>query len=307
MENSFEIFEDGYVEPKQEEKNELIAKLQAGDFTLSFSSLSAFAISPAAFIAYKLQERKTTKAMLLGEVMHFLVLEPDKAKEVEENSNERYFLAPNVNGATKEGKAVWEKIYADFVGEPGENFKMKIDDIIAAVKDATGTVIIPGAIYEEAKFRARRIFANRACRSVLNQIDYTEKKIEFDFSGLKFRGVIDAGGHRIIADLKNMPDATLEKATGSIWARRLHWQAFGYDTAIGGGNLCHILAVDGNGETSVHAFNQRNLDAAERQMKRVCGYFKQAVVESLFDPGIWDMSQDFWLRSDMNTHGINYL
>ena len=301
MDNSiFELFEDGYVEPKAEEKAALIAQLQSDDYTLSFSSLSAFAISPAAFIAYKLQETKTTKAMLLGELLHCLVLEPEKA-------GERYFIAPNVNGATKEGKEAWRKIYSDFVCEVGDDFKMKQDDIIAAVKQSTGTTVIPATVNEEAKFRARRILSNRACRAVLDQITHTEKRVNFEFCGINFRGVIDAKGHNIIADLKNMPDATLDKATGSIWSRRLHWQAFGYNEAEGGRNTCHIIAVDGAGETSVHAFNFRHLDSAERQMKRYCTEFKRCIIESFMDAAVWDMSQDCWLKSDMNTHGSNYL
>lgn len=303
---AIDIFEDGYVEPKAEEKAALIAKLQSGEYTLSFSSLTAFAISPAAFIAYKLQESKTTDAMLLGELVHCLVLEPEKAKE-------RYFIAPNVNAATSDGKNEWAKIYMDFLSvdlpqnKQGNYQIPKIADIIAEVKNETGTTIIPHSVNELAKFRARKLVSNRACRAVLNKVDYTERKIEFEFSGLKFRGVIDAGGHRVIADLKNMPDATYQKATGAIWGRRLHWQAFGYDSAIGGGNTCYILAVDGNGETSVHAFHQTHLDWAEKQMKEYVYKFKSCVAESLFDPEIWSMSQDFWLRSELNEHGINWL
>lgn len=58
-----------------------------------------------------------------------------------------------------------------------------------------------------------------ACRHVIDQLTYTEKKTNFDFCGIKFRGVIDGGGKGIICDLKNMPDATIEKAQFAIWAR----------------------------------------------------------------------------------------
>lgn len=314
----FDIFEEGYVEPKAEERAALIAELQSGDFTLSFSSLTAFAVSPAAFIAYKLQERKTTKAMLLGEVVHCKVLEPDYFEE-------RYHVMPVVNAATVEGKKEWADVYTKFlkkelpVNKQGNPIIPKVDDIVAQIKEGTkkvdesgriifpGITVLPGTVVEEGSFRARKLISNRACRHVLNQIEYTEKRVKFDFCDLKFRGVIDGGGNGIIADLKNMPDATLENAQRAIWGRRLHWQAFGYDAAIGGGNRCHILAVDGNGETSVHAFSIRNLDSAERQMQKTCQAFKSCVVESLYDPEVWSMSQDFWLRTEMNPVGINYL
>jgi len=296
----YSVFEDiGYVEPKSEEKAALIVKLQAGDYTLSFSSLSAFAISPRAFIAYKLQERKTTAAMQMGEAVHCLVLEP-------EEFDKRYHVAPEVDGSTKEGKAVWAEIYADFIGdEMPKGFR--IDQIKAAALAATGTIVIDGKSASQARARARSVVNNRAARHVLDQITQTETKVDFHFEGIEFKGMIDGHGKGIIADLKNMPDASYQKATGSIWARRLHWQAFGYDAALSGGNTCHIIAIDGNGEVSVHAFSQRNLDAAERQMRRYVTEFKRAVVESVFDASVWNASQEFWLESDMNRHGINYL
>ena len=299
-----DLFEDGYVEPKADEKAALIAELQSGNYKLSFSSLSAFAVSPRAFIAYKLQEEKNTAAMLLGSAVHCLILEPEKYAE-------RYFIAPDVNGATKEGKEAWKKIYADFVCEPEADFKMKIDDIIKAVKDSTGVIVLPGKVDNEAKFRARSVLRNSACRYVLNSITETEVAVNWEFCGINFRGFIDAKGHDgkqgIIADLKNMPDATLYKAQGAVWSRRLHWQAFGYDRAMGGGNACHIIAVDGNGETSVHCFSDKNLWSAERQLAKYCYEFKRCILESMFDPTIWDSSQDFWLKTDMNQYGINYL
>jgi hypothetical protein len=300
QEQAYTVFEDGYTEPKQEEKQALIAQLQSGEYTLSFSSLSAFAISPRAFIAYKLQERKSTPAMQMGEAVHCLVLEPEKF-------DERYFVAPEVNGATKEGKATWAKIYEDFCGPLPDGATPKIEEIKAAILAATGTIVIAGKDASEARARARAVVNNRAARYVLDQITHTERRVEFDFQGVKFKGMIDAHGKGIIADLKNMPDATYDRATMAIWGRRLHWQAFGYDAALNGGNACHIIAVDGIGEVSVHRFAQHHLDRAEKQMKEYVYQFKRAVVESIFEPSIWDASQEFWLTTDMNEHGINHL
>lgn len=299
----FGIFDDGYTEPKAEEKAQLIVDLQSGNFHLSFSALSAFAISPRAFIAYKLQEKKTTKAMIMGQAVHCLVLEPDAFAD-------RFYIAPEVNGATKEGKAAWHKIYCDFVEDvPADDFKMKIDDIIKVVEDSTRIIVLPGKTEQEAKARSRALINNRACRAILDQITQTEMFLPDDYKidGIKFKGALDAKGKRIIADIKNMPDATIQKAVGSIWSRRLHWQAYAYDSAYGGGHKCHILCVDGIGETSVHCFTDHHLVVAERQVKKYIQHFKKCIFESLFDATVWDQSQDFWLRSDMNEYGINYL
>lgn len=304
MENSiFDLFDGGFVEPKSEERAALIASLHSGNYRLSFSSLSAFAISPRAFIAYKLQERKETKAMVMGEAVHCLVLEP-------ELFNDRFFVAPDVNGATKEGKSTWHKIYCDFVGDvPVDEFKMKIDDIISAIKESTGVTVLPGASEKEARSRATALVKNRACRSILDKITQTEIKLPDGFSigGINFTGRIDGRGDGVIIDIKNVPDATIHKAVGSIWSRRLNWQMYAYDAAFGFGHACSILCVDGAFETSAHTFSESHLMSAERQILKYVQQFKKAVFESQFDDGVWDMSQDFWLRSDMNEFGVNYL
>jgi PDDEXK-like domain of unknown function (DUF3799) len=315
---SFLSWEDSYIEPKQEEKYALILKLQSGEYSLSYSSLSAFSVSPRNFIAYKLQEYKTTKAMTMGEAVHCKVLEPDMFAD-------RYYIAPNVDGSTVAGKKIWADIYTKFTGielglnKQGNPVTPKIDDIIAAVKDATtergedgnviknGIIILPGASNEEADYRARMLINNRATRYVLNQLTQTESKIEFEFEGIKFKGRLDGAGDGIIADIKNMPDATIHAATRTINARKMYWQAFCYDTATGTGNDCYILAVDGKGETSAHLFSKEHHKRAEIEMREYCQRFKELIEESFFDASVWDQSQDYWLRSENNPHGINFL
>jgi len=316
--NPYLVFEDNYVEPKQEEKDALIAKLQSGDYSLSYSSLSAFSISPRNFISYKLQEYKTTKPMIMGEAVHCKVLEPDKFAE-------RYYIAPTVNAATSEGKNAWARVYIELTGNDLETNKVgnyvipKIDDLIAQIKDHTterdetgkvtkeGIIVLPGAANEEADFRARQLIRNRATRWVIDQLTQTEISIEFDFEGIHFRGRLDGTGQGVIADLKNMPDATIHAATGAIMRRKMYWQAFCYDTATGTGNDCYILAVDGNGETSAHLFSKGHHDRAEIEMREYCQRFKDLIDESHFDPSVWDQSQDYWLRTSDNPNGINFL
>lgn len=294
------IFDD-YIEPNAEAKAQLIKELQEGNFTLSFSSLSAFAVSPREFIRYKLQERVTTPAMILGEAVHCLVLEPEKF-------NERFFIAPDVNAATKEGRAAWVKLHSDFVGEM-ENDKMKKGEIVDVIYNTCNIRVIDAKVYANAEMRARQLISNKASDWVLSHIESTELKIETEIEGIKFRGVIDAKGEhgKIIADIKNVPDATWDKCQRSIWSRRLHWQAHIYDRAAGFGHQCYIMAVDGMGEVSVHGFAEHHLVKAAREIEEYLTRFKECIFLSHTEPEIWDASQDFWLTSNFNPHGINYL
>lgn len=310
---------DEYEEPKQAEKDALIDKLISGDYSLSYSSLAAFSVSPRAFIAYKLKERKTTPAMILGEAVHCKVLEPDMF-------NERYVIAPDVDGSTSSGKNAWAELYMRLTGDElpvnkqGNFVIPKQTVLIEQVKDLTkkvdpetgkktfdGITILPAKVNEDADFRARMLVSNRATRYVIDMICDTELSIEYEFAGIRFTGRIDGKGTGMICDIKNMPDATLRAAKYQIVARKMHWQAFGYNYSSPDKCRCYILAVDGNGETSAHVFDDKHLEKAEVEIAEYCNLFKDLIVDSMFDRSVWDQSQDFWLRNEYNPQGINQL
>jgi hypothetical protein len=290
-----------YIEPKAEEKAAVIAKLQSGNFTLSFSSLEAFSRSPRAFIAYKVKERTTTPAMILGEAVHCMLLEPDEF-------NNRFFCAPKIDASTVEGKKAWKKIYLDFCGGDEKSIPPTKTGKIEAIKEKCKVVVIDAKTKDDASKRARLLLSNRASRHILDKVTETEVFIsDFEIAGIKFTGKIDGLGSGIIADVKNMPDASLGKCTGAIWGRKLHWQAHIYDRAKGYGNSCYILAVDGQGECSVHGFSESHLMSAGRQIEATLQKFKECIFLSHTEPEIWDSSQDFWLKTTINEYGINYL
>ncbi len=298
---------EAFVEPKAEERAELIERLQRWDFSLSFSSLSKFAVSPYAFIAYKLQERKETPAMLLGNVVHCRLLEPDRFQDL-------YRIAPTVNAATADGKNAWGEIYEQMTGtelarnKQGNVVLPKLETVIAEIKAATGITVIPGRIAEDGDFRARRLLQNRASRWVIDQIGQTEHFLEMDLGGIRFTGRIDGLGEGMVMDIKNMPSAELRAATYQIKARRLHWQAWAYLKATGRKKY-YVTCVDGNGEVSVHLIPERMIEQAEIEVLEYIDRFKDAVVQSSLFPeqDIWASSQDFWLTTNENPQGINII
>lgn len=293
-----------FVEPKADEKAAVIAKISAGDYSLSFSALTAFAISPYAFIAYKVQERKQTPAMLMGEIVHCRVLEPDEFEK-------RYRIAPTVNAATAEGKNEWGSIFEEMTGEElprnsKDNYVIpKIADLIEEIKLKTGITVIPGKVAEEGDFRARRLLKNKASRWVIDQLTQTEQAVEIEVNGVKIRGRIDGRSNSIIMDIKNVVNAELHAAAYAIKSRKLHWQAWIYSQALGIRNY-YIACVDGRGEVSVHLVSEKMIDQAEIEISEYVERFKDLAMESSFDkPHLWDQSQDFWLQTSENPIGIN--
>ena len=292
-----------FIEPKAEEKSAVIAKISAGDYSLSFSALTAFAISPYAFIAYKVQERKQTPAMLMGEIVHCRVLEPDEFAK-------RYRIAPTVNAATAEGKNEWGAILEEMTGEEltrnkqGNCVLPKIADLIEEIKAKTGITVIPGKVAEEGDFRARRLLKNKASRWVIDQLTQTEEAVEIEVNGVKIRGRIDGRSANIIMDIKNVVNAELHAAAYAIKSRKLHWQAWIYSQALGIRNY-YIACVDGRGEVSVHLVSEKMIDQAEIEISEYVERFKDLAMAGMFDPSVWDQSQDFWLQTIENPIGLN--
>jgi len=273
-------------------KQELIDKLSEGDYKLSFSALSAFAVSPRNFIAYKLQERAPTKAMILGEALHVAILQPHLF-------NILYVSGPEVDATTKEGKKAWLDFLAQHTGIEAE--KMTVADIKQKVKETSKVTILEKAAIEELKRKQDAVLNNFVCKSFLDRLQVAEVDIpEVIINDITFRGRVDGLGDDFIIDLKNVPNAQIKRAENEIRGRRLHWQGFIYSYAYDMTKAPYILAVDDDGETSVHKFSNYQLDEAERQIMKLTDAFKRRCFEGSFDPRVWESSQDFWSQDGIN-------
>jgi hypothetical protein len=273
-------------------KQELIDKLSEGDYKLSFSALSAFAVSPRNFIAYKLQERAPTKAMILGEALHVAILQPHLF-------NILYVSGPEVDATTKEGKKAWLDFLAQHTGIEAE--KMTVAEIKQKVKEASKVTILEKAAIEELKRKQDAVLNNFVCKSFLDRLQVAEADIpEVIINDITFRGRVDGVGEDFIIDLKNVPSAVVKRAENEIRGRRLHWQGFIYSYAYDMMKAPYILAVDEYGETSVHKFSNYQLDEAERQIIKLTDAFKKCCFAGSLDPRVWDSSQDFWSQDGIN-------
>lgn len=297
-----------YVEPKESEIKEVIDSLHRDDFTLSYSSISAFGISPRAFIAYKVRERKETDAMLLGTVVHCLILEPDIFAK-------RYVVGPNVNASTIEGKEAW----AEFATERGVTIEKnekgkynmpKLEELKAAIKSASGLQVITGKMYEDAHFRARCAVKNSAFQFVLSSITQTEVDTPEGFtisvgpSNYRFKGRIDGQGEGIRMDIKNVRSAQRHDAARAIQYSGMAMQAYIYEQAYGVADY-YICCIDATGETSVHRLSRKMILDAGEQLEGLLTAFEKAISDSFDRPSVWAESQDFWLRHPDNPFGIH--
>lgn len=273
-------------------KQQLISNIARGDIRLSFTSLEKFSISPKAFINYKLAKFEQTEAMLLGQLVHMMVLEPDKVST--------YFVeAPEVNGATKEGKAVWHELYCQYVEQvPAEGFKMTIADIQTAITASTGVSVLSAKTFQAARLRADAILENRVALQYIQGEAEVKLPEGFELFGLPFSGRADLVNFEdcYIMDIKTMADATRNNAAREIVKKKYHWQAAIYMEAFGINDF-GFVCVDGNGEVSVHALSEGMKNQALAEMRFYCERFKEAVQK----PELFNQSQEFY------TGGVNLI
>lgn len=298
-----------YIEPKEHEIKEVIDSLQRGDFTLSYSSISAFDVSPRAFIAYKVRERKETDAMLLGTVVHCLILEPDTFYS-------RFAVGPNADASTAEGKNDWARFamthgVAEFEKNKAKNYVIpKLDVLKASIKAVSGLQVITGKMYEDAHFRARCAVKNGAFQFVLSRITETEVDTPENFtisvgpSEYRFKGRIDGQGEGIRMDIKNVRDASRHAASRTIQYSGMAMQAYIYEKAYGAADY-YICCIDATGETSVHHLSRKMILDAGEKLEALLTAFERAISDSFDRPSVWAESQDFWLRSPDNPFGIH--
>jgi hypothetical protein len=276
---------------------EMVARIDSGNFTMSHSALKAFEVSPRSFLQYKQGERTETRAMRGGSFNHALLLEPDKVAEV-------FIEAPNVNGATIEGKQAWAELFEKHVGQAHEG-KAKIDDLRKLIEAATGKSVIEGREVEARRKQFEAVNTDEAARAVIYATTSTEVEAEWHFEGLNFRGRIDMMGEGFLADFKTVADANREKVLRDlrIWKSQADFghsifpaeimQAFHYMTATGAETYWLIFA-DAKGEVCVVNVSHQTAEAAGERLRWLCSRFLDCVNVARFDPLVFTKSQAFW-------------
>ena len=273
-------------------KEQLINNISRGDIRLSFTSLERFSVSPKAFINYKLAKFEQTEAMLLGQLVHMMVLEPDKVST--------YFVeAPEVNGATKEGKAVWHNLYCQYVEQvPAEGFKMTISDIQTAIAESANINILPAKTFQAASLRADAIKENQVAAQYLQGQAEVKLPEGFKLFSIPFSGRADLVNleEGFIMDIKTMSDASRQNAAREVVRKKYHWQAAIYMEAFELENF-YFVCVDGSGEVSVHEISSGLKTQALAEIGVYCERFWDCIV----DTELFNQSQEFY------TGGVNLI
>lgn len=242
----------------------IIDKLMSHEGHLSFSSLKAFAESPATFMEYKLAKREPTDAMLFGSMLHCLVLEP-------QDFENRYLclddrdICNSIGGAKPRATKAYKEWYAVTVGEAGEREIVETNEYLAA------------------KIIASNVLHNRASRKILDMCWIHETPIEWEFKNFMFKGFIDGKGEKAKCDLKTCADASPDKFHRDIINNKYYLQGAMYTYAEGVNVPYYIIAVDKKSGVSVHKLEDRLLEHGMKEYNDLLDKFNECILKDAFD------------------------
>lgn len=270
------------ISVREEQIKELINQFMSGEKALSFSSLKAFAESPAAFIQYQLREKKTTPAMMWGTLIHCLTLEPD-------NFGHIYAVLDDTEKCEEIGGKM-----------PRATTKYK-DWKSEFISKNEGKQVITIDFFDRAATVVNNITSNRAAAPLLEMCTEREKYVEWTFENIKFRGFIDAKtpvggtGPKAIIDLKTCANASPEKFRRDIISSKYYLQGTMYNKACEDDTEYapyHIIAADQNGGVSVHRLEPPLIEYGEKEYKRLVDAFNKCLLTDSFN-----QSYDFWANN----------
>ncbi len=267
--------------------NNMLTAILRKEQHLSFSAISNFRESPRDFIKYKLHTVEPTEAMLYGQMVHCLVLEPG-------DFYNRYFVLDDVakkeeiGGAKPAATAAYKAWLADME------------------KNANGKQLVTTADYTIAEQISRDVRFNDASSRILSICPEREQKIEWEFGNYKWQGFKDMSGKDAVADLKTCQDANPRKFRYDIINNWYYGQAAMYLTAdaiISGvapediNGVFHkdyyIIAVDKTGGVSCHLLKPNLIQRGFEEYQEMINKFSECVLKDAFDKS-YDFHAQRW-------------
>lgn len=281
----------------QERYDNLMFKLNTGDFHLSFSSFKHFMVSPAMFILNKIKDRKPSDAMLQGSVFDCLSLEPEKF-------DERYIVEPNIKLSSPNQYGFAESIrnglppedayLANYKGTKNITTKVKekIKELLPlaqAYNDFFNSIgereVIPFEIWHSAKTQSLILETDPYTGKFLKEIrehpdSEVQKFIEFDFMGFKFRGALDAHIPGVFtADLKKVRSSDRWKMKYNVRDEKLDIQAVIYKLGTDTWNdPYYLLTVDNQLQCSTIEISNGTAMQALSKLKYYLLHFERCIL-----------------------------
>ena len=234
-------------------------------YPLSFSSLNAFARSPLSFIQYKTAPRTVTPAMKLGTMVHRRILEP-----------ELYQKTVVVYDGRRAGNA-----WIEFKSDHDDRDILRRDEEHKIESIATSVRLQPQAM------------------DLLRSCNEYERAVDWEFEGIRHRGIIDALSPFAVIDLKVTNAVDPKSMQRTVFDRRYFVQAAMYCDAVSsiGYNVdqAFIIAIESNPpyHVAVYELAPDYIERGANEWRRLLNVFQNW-------SGLPDHSHDPFDRQELN-------
>jgi hypothetical protein len=253
---------------------------------LSYSSLKAFAKSPAHYREYLVAPKVTTPAFLIGGLVDVLLLTPDQYEE-------RYIMKPVWDARTAEGKLIRDEFERACAEQPW------LSPITPEIKDQADNIV-------------HSIKTNSESAEMLTRMTQTQRKVEWvdKESGLPCVGIFDGDGDKLVVDLKTSASAQPDEFSRSAFNFGYPMQAAMYVDAKmrKTGQYPEFYYIVAEKEApygvSVCRATDEYIEYGRRQYKRLLMKFKMALDNKAFASsyefhsvlGYYNIELPGWLR-----------
>jgi len=244
--------------------DQFIEAVSNNNMHLSFSSLTAFMRSPRHFYHYHTKDKERTDAMLLGDLTHVLILQPEKLAE-------KFAIKPqNANKASNANKEILARFEADNVGK----------------------IAISADQWELAKQMAEAVTKNPTISPLL--IGAKEQPFTVEYNGIKLKGIRDVyNDFAGTTDLKTTAEAHPKK-----FARKAVWDFFYYLQAriytLSDETSYTLVVVDTNCYTSVIDFDRTAIEAGGLLLDKLVRNYKKLQEQTAAALNVWNQGYEFW-------------
>jgi len=289
QENNIYLEDDASEAVDQTALDELIARIESRELSLSFSAINNFMKSPRHFLSYKLKTFEPTAAMIEGDMIDTLLTEPDEIEN-------RFLILPDeCSFASHAGLTAYcdllgiERYEDDKVAERKKYVRQQLEQVEKRM--------IPEKTFMNAKEIARHVANNDASRWILDSCTETQKEVSFSAFGWDWRGKLDVYGESVlVADLKLTVDAEYRRFHRQIENMGYLYQAAIYTIGAGIDLPFFFCGYDRKGHVCVIEIPKAVLFQQWERLKYVMEKWERCIAL-----GEWGKSFDFWAKNGIYT------
>lgn len=237
---------------------------------VNFSTLKAILRSPAHYQAALIAKREPTPAMVMGTITHSTVLE----------------------GKSLETLAVAKPEGMSFVTKDGK-----------AWRDEQTLPIMSTDDYNAVTGMAASVAAHPEASTMLAECPNRETFLTAEFEGVVIKGLIDAHGATILADLKTTSDASPSEFMRKVQALHYDFQIAFYQQLVSPEIWCGWITVENEYPhvTAVYTPSAALLESGREKMRRAIALYKECQKANAWPafPGITTLHLPKWREMEL--------